>query len=408
MLKKVFQRAGAVAIGTGIGQGLVVMATPLLARKYSPSEYGTLALLMTVSNVSLAVACLRFDLALPSSDDADVGGLLRASAVASVLFGAVAGLSVVLLRGTFISTRAGELMDHPVLLGCCVALAGLFQATISWLLRRSRYTGVAAMRLSQGATFSTIAFVPGIGLIWAHVVSFAGAAYGLRLALRQRRSADAGWMNAAVKYRKFPLYSLPGAVLDVVGYSICVWVIAAFYGRGAAGEYSQVQRLIGAPLMLMSMSLGQILLKHTAELVDDPVQLRAMLLRLLRSMLLATAVALIVLAFYGQDLLSRILGPRWHIARDTVLSLGVAVFARGCVSPLSTVLLTLRRFGLTLSWQAAYFCSAALLMPRVAGHVPFRQFVQFYAMHETVFYSAYLYLILWAIRNERCVESLAS
>ena len=45
MLKRVFERTGAVALGTGIGQGLLLLATPYLARHYTPAEFGTLALL---------------------------------------------------------------------------------------------------------------------------------------------------------------------------------------------------------------------------------------------------------------------------------------------------------------------------------------------------------------------------
>jgi O-antigen/teichoic acid export membrane protein len=407
MLTKLFKRTGAVAVGTGVGQGLIVLTTPFLARRYSPAEFGTLALLMSVSNISLAVACARYDIALPSAADKDVRGLLVTSIVVAAALGGATTIVALLLHGSRLTEHTGGLLDRPFLIGACVLLVGLYQAMSAWLLRRSRYRGVAAMRLAQGGGFSALAVLPGIGLLWAHVMSFAGGLLAI-LGVRCRSEQDARWTEAARRYGKFPIYGLPGSALDVTGYSICIWVVTSAYGRAWAGEYSQIQRLIGAPLMLMSISLGQILLKHTADLAHDIPQMRILLTRLLRMMAGGAIVALACLAVVGKPLIARFLGPSWHVEREMVVLLGAAVFMRACVSPLSAALLSLRRFGLILSWQAAYFCSASLLMPLVASHVPFQQYVRFYAAHELVFYGAYLYLIYFAMRSERCVESLAS
>ena len=56
MITRLFRGAGAVAAGTAAGQGTVLFITPLLARQYSPSEFGSLALLLTVSNIATALA----------------------------------------------------------------------------------------------------------------------------------------------------------------------------------------------------------------------------------------------------------------------------------------------------------------------------------------------------------------
>ncbi|GEJ55436.1 lipopolysaccharide biosynthesis protein [Anaeromyxobacter diazotrophicus] len=409
MLSKIFRRVGSVALGTGLGQGLVVLATPYLARRYAPADFGALALLLTVSNISLTVACLRYDIALPSSKSEDVRALLVLS---TLVAGALGVVGVVLTLGLAatpaLETPAGVLLRHPWLLGACVAIVGCYQATSAWLLRRGAYGAFAAMRVSQGGGFSLLAALPGLGLLWAHVASFAAGLIGAVQVLRRRGAHEARWTEVSQRYREFPLLNLPGAVLDVVGYSICIWVVASHYGRGSAGEYSQVQRLIGAPLMLISISLGQILLKHTAELAHDPAQLHALLARLLRVLVLLSGAALIILWFVGKPVLSLILGPKWNISREMVLLLGVAVFVRACVSPLSTALLTLRRFRLTLAWQAAYFCSAALIMPLVAARAEFRDYLRFYAVHEIAFYGAYLYLIFFAVRAHTCAESLGS
>ena len=63
------------------------------------------------------------------------------------------------------------------------------------------------------------------------------------------------------------------------------------------------------------------------------------------------------------------------------------------------MLVTLRRFDLGLAWQAAYFVSALALMPWVASSVGSTGFLRFYALHECLFYFAYLAIINFAIKN---------
>lgn len=397
-VRKLFDRTRAVALGTGVGQAIVLLATPVLARLYRPEDFGALALLTTLGNVAMMVACLRFDVALPSAADDAVRGLVRASVVGSLVAGIVAATGAAWLAGQpWLSREVAALLSRPLLVGACVTLVGLYQVGGAWLLRRGRYGSIAALRVAQGGVFAALAVSRAVGLLWAHALSFAG---GLLVAWRAARDGGGRPCTAvASEHRQFPLYGLPGAALDVVGYSTSIWVIVGHYGPGAGGEYSQVQRLIGAPLMLLSISLGQVLMRHTAELLEDRIALRRLVVRTLAILAGLSAAALGVLAVAGVPVLRWVLGPGWRVERELVVLVALAVFVRACVSPASVVLLTLRRFRLTLAWQGAYFASAMLLMPWVAGRVSFDGYLRFYAAHELGFYGAYSALILYAVRK---------
>jgi len=377
---------------------MVLLATPLLARLYPPADFGTLALLFTVGNLGMTAGCLRYDVAIPSAAAEDVRGLVVACLLSAMALGLAATAGAAWAAGMpWAVGHAADLLAHPVLLGACIALVGAYQAAGASLLRQGRFGGVAALRLSQGGSFGVMASFPPLGLLWAHALSFAGGLPGLWRILREPGRRP--WREVASRYRQFPLLGLPGSLLDVVGSSLSIWVVASAFGRQAAGEYSQVQRLIGAPLLLLSLSLGQVLLKQTADLSSDRTRLRALLARLLIALVASSAVGLIVLAAVGAPLLRWILGPAWHVDRELVVLVAAAVFVRTCASPLSVVLLTLRRFRLALAWQAAYFLSASLLLPWVAAHVGFEAYVRFFAAHEATFYGAYLYLVFFALRE---------
>lgn len=405
MLKTLLTRASGVAVGTAAGQGLVLLATPYLARIYPRVDFGLLALLMTISNISMAAACLRYDLALPSAPRSDARGLLATALIVATTLGVLTAFGVALIaRHDWM--RIGEtLLRQPFMVASCVVFSGLFQATCAWLLHRGAFAAVAWFRFSQGAMFSVLALFPAVGLGWAHVFSFLGGLWAVKLLLDPRLASDAGWEDVARRYRQFPLVNLPGALLDVCGYSLCIWVITAFYGEAVAGNYSQVQRIIGAGLMLLSMSLGQVLLKQTAEHGSDRAALRRFFQQLIGLLLGIAVVALIVVWLVGEPFMLWLLGPNWKVDRPFLTLVAVAVFVRACVSPLSTVLVTLRRLEIGLLWQALYFCSALSLMPFVAARVAFPRFVLFYAIHELVFYSLYLGLIFRALGDRRALPA---
>jgi O-antigen/teichoic acid export membrane protein len=400
MLGKLAGRVSGLALGTAAGHGLVLLATPFLARQYAPADFGLLALLMTVANVSTSAACLRYDLALPSAQPREVRGLLISALGCSAALGVAIVVAVVIAGGDW-AQPAADLFEHPWMIGCCVMLVGGFQATTAWLLHEGAYSSVAWLRFSQGAIFMGVAFVPMIGLGWAQALSFAGGLLALSRVRRAPRRDEATWRECARTHRQFPLVSLPGALLDVCGYSLCIWIIDLSYGHDAAGNYSQVQRLIGAPLMLLSISLGQVLLKHTAELADNLPALRQAFRRLFGLMGAVALAGLLGVALFGEPVLRALLGTQWNVNREFAVLVAVAVFVRACVSPLSTVLITLRRLRLGASWQAAYFCSAAILMPLVASRFGFADFLRFYALHEAIFYGIYLWLIFGALNKAK-------
>lgn len=392
MLGTVLRRAGGLGVGTAIGQGVVLAATPWLVRAYGPASFGVLALLITVTNIAIATGCARFDLALPSADDEDVPGLARLCILIATLAG-VAVAAVAALAGALSPAQGalGALVGQPVLLGSCVFLAATFQAASSVLLRQGNITAMAALRGVQGALFVGLALGGGVGLLWAQALSFAPACAFLPAILR--RPAARGMRAAASTYRSFAILGLPGTVLDVVGYSLCIWIVTFAYGAAGSGELSQVQRIVGAPLMLVSISLGQILLRQSAELQHDLPRLRQLIGQLLGLLGAGAIAALAVVALVGEPVLGWLLGEGWNVSGPFIVAVCAAVFVRACVSPVSAILPTFRRFDLALRWQLLYFVSAAIVFTLASRSLSLDRFVILYALHEAVLYLIYLRII---------------
>lgn len=395
-MRALIARAGWITAGTAVGQGVVLLSTLYLARIYSPENFGILAVLLTVTNIASSTGSLRYDIAIPSAAAEDICGFLVTGLVSSTTLGVVAWA---IAASGWLPTQHtfGIISHHPLLFASGISLASLFQLATAWMLRVGAYPMAGMLRAGQGLIFGAAALAPGIGLLWAQVLSFAPGAVVIAIVLsRQNPDSLRGWRQVARRNWRLPFLSLPGAALDVVGYSLLLWVVIAVYGPAAGGTYSQVQRLIGAPLMLISMGLGQALLRHTAEVADDLSALHSVLRKTLTGMALLSGAAITVVAVAGAPLLHLLLGPRWQIGTGMAVAISFAIAIRACTSPLSSSLITLRRFDIGLAWQIIYFCSACFWFPFLAHRFAFETFVRLYAVHEVVLYTLYLVLIFRA------------
>jgi len=361
MLKSTFRGAGKLAVGTAIGQAIILLATPFLARQYSPAEFGSLAILMTVSNIATALACIRYDLSVSIASKGEVSSLFLI-AIFAAAFSSFAVMLSIGSAGIFKSSVWPSPFNNILIVGLCVLLVGIQQAEIGFMTHERSYASLGALRFGQGGIFVALAIFPSIGLLFAHVASFFVAVPFAVSRLVGIRVSAAEIGQAAYNRRDFPLVSLPGAVLDVIGYSACVWIMVYFYGAAETGQFSQIQRIVGAPLMLLGMSVGQVLLRTGADAIED----RDYLIKLFRKICFIVALlgvlSVVILSIVGEPLLHWLIGSQWRVDVEFIVPIAIAVTIRACVSPLSALLISLRRFDLALRWQVTYFVSSVTVL----------------------------------------------
>jgi O-antigen/teichoic acid export membrane protein len=359
---------------------------------YRPADFGELALLYTVASVVSAVGCLRFDLAIPGATTEERRALI------ALCLGSAAGLSLVVGGAClvpwqeWVSSPLAAFTDRPLLLMSIVLSVGTYQVAISDLVRVERFRTLGAVRLSQGALFALLPMLPGLSLVWGLALSFVP---GGVLAVRGlSASTRAEIVQTASAFRKFPLYSLPGALLDVAGTSAVIWILTASYGVETAGQYTQAQRLIGAPLLLISTALFQVLLRKSAEKFALGESLSPLLISTASRLGLAAGLVLVATLLVGEPVIGLLLGPGWRVDAPFLALIVVAVGVRACVSPLSSCLVTTRNLGALTAWQAIYFVTTFTILPFASANLGFDGFLMVYAGHEVILYGVYFLLIL--------------
>lgn len=357
----------AIAGSTAAVQGVALLAAPVLARLYSPSDFGLFAVVTALSLIIGAVAGLRLEQAIPLPTEGRTayglaaGGMASAATVAAVgvVAATVAGAPVAVLL--HLPGSRWWLLCPPIV-GGLVAVYAIFNQLA---IRRRDYATVGRRNVAQGvATLATqlgagaAGLRPGglvAGLGMGHVVGVVTLARSAQLGSDEARAGrrPAQVRAAASRYRRFPLLLAPAGLLNVAGQHAPVMLVSALFGGHVAGWLGLTLRVLALPLALVGTATAQVFLgqlAHVARTGDGDA--RRLFLAATRRLLAVGAALAVVLGVAGPWLFTAIFGGRWSESGIYAQSLAVALAAQFVASPLSQTLIVFERLRLQFVWDA--------------------------------------------------------
>jgi O-antigen/teichoic acid export membrane protein len=363
-LPAAFRGVSSIAVGSIVGQGLVMLSYPFLTRLYDAAEFGLLTVFTSVVSILGVVSTLTLHRAvpIPSGDPeaADVAWTaLAAVTVTAVLtgaFGVVAAQPVADLLGV------PQLARYWWLVAATVFVLGTYFVVSEWMVRDRSYTTLARRNVLQGV--GQTATQIGLGMVQVRPV---GLLLGLGVGrlcglggllsrgglLRQRRASAAGVRRTLSRYRRFPQLTLPSALLNSAGLEVPLLLISVFYGDARAGLLGLTVRVIGAPTTFLGQAVDQVFTGESSAAIRDPKgTLVAMLRRTAGWLLLVGVVPTALLLLAAPWLFGLVFGADWTEAGDYARILAVAYLAQFVVNPVSGVLQLLERQGQSLGWAA--------------------------------------------------------
>ncbi|KAF0279731.1 oligosaccharide flippase family protein [Spiribacter aquaticus] len=352
--------------GTAAGQIIVVAASPVLTRLYSPEDFGLLAVFASLLGILGVVASLRFELAIPLPESDDEAASLTVLSLLVVVGMALLATAIVIPWRAPIAAavNAPLLEDYIWLLPLGLFLMGVYQVFNYWAIRTKSYPAIARTKLTQAV--SMIAVQIG-GYALGPVSLLLGRAFGQAagtstlgsLAFVSRREAFrkvtlSGVYKAAARYCNFPLYSSWAGLLNAGGSQIPPILFSAFYSAGAAGLYILAHRVIAMPMTLVGSAIADVFMPNAIDAVRE-ARLRdsvASLQRQLAWIALPPAALLFVAA---PEAFRVAFGADWEQAGYMIRWLTPMLVLQFVVSPLSRIFVVLQRQRLSLLLQANLF-----------------------------------------------------
>ena len=326
--------------GGGVAQAVNFLCLPVITRLYTPAEYGSWVLLISLVATLGTIAAFRYELAvvLPESQ-CEAANVF---ALTVLLSGLWAGLSGGLLL--FAGGRVLSRMEDPALAGWLwaaiplIALTGIVAACHCWCTREKAFGVSAAAYISLAAftngtqiLLALLGFTGMPGLILGTLVGQAASVLllGVSVVLLSRSALVKGvsWKgirSAAAKYKNFPLYTVPYTIVGLLRERAAVFLLGAFAPREAVGYYGFSYRLMMAPVTLLSNGLRPVLFQKAAR--TPAFLLHAFVDRLHALICLCATPVLIAFLFFAEDLFRLAFGDEWLEAAPYARLFCVATF----------------------------------------------------------------------------------
>lgn len=364
---KLFGSLKILLAGTFLSQAIIVLASPIITRIYSPNEFGEYALFVSAFSAIFPLSMLRYEMAivLPAARRAKQGLAMLSLffCVASSLLVAIPCLLWGESIGSLFGPNSGIWLPWIPL---AVLLSGLFQVFYQWNLSANQMSTLASSKvINSGVVASShVALgLSGFGLKGLIAGSLAG-----RLVSLVRVSVRSGMFNklspqyvydagkAMAEYKRFPRYQLPATFLNMFFGHAKFLIFGFIFLPNTVGHLYLSFKVLLLPATLLCSSVAESLYVRQVAWVHSGLpahSIRARTMKVFRLGLFFYLPACALFFFFGPDIFSRAFGSEWRLAGVYAAILAPGLLAQFTVSTLSKTFLVYNKNHMLLIWEAS-------------------------------------------------------
>ena len=364
---KFARNATILSVGTLLGQGLAVIAAPLLTRLYDPTDFGALAIFVSILSVLAVIVSLKYQLAvtLPLEDSMAINIV----ALATIIVFFITLLTSLCLF--FLGDEIVRLLNMPALkpylwlIPLSLFGVGIYQVLTYWAIRREDFNRIARTKISQGVGMVSTQIIVGlifkgpVGLLLGDVVGRASGGGTLATLLWKndrellKEITIKRMREQGRRYKNFPLISSLSGLINSTGLQVAPIMLASFYSATVVGWFSLTQRVIGIPMRFIGLSVENVFVSETARLSrENPVELKELYLTQAKKLALFGGVPIFLLGLCSPLFFGFIFGSSWYEAGRYAQILSVMFAIQFVVVPLSQTLNILEHQTLQLIWDS--------------------------------------------------------
>lgn len=336
--------------GSAAGQLVNLLSYPLLARLYSPSDFGGFAIFVAASAIPAAIACARFDLAIPTAPRHGRFAIVWLSYSAGIVIASAAGI---LGAAYWLSMGAHGALLLAVLLAFAVAITGFCNATNLFLMRHDRYrlTSVSVFTRTAAAVAAQLLFALVLRNSWGLILGYclgllcqaAMLVPSLARVMGRKRPRVRQMRAMVARYGRQVTADIPGTLVGAWALFAAPFIIQLLYGPSAVGFYSVGQRMAVIPLQLFNDSLSQIFFQKAARAQQE----RGTFWRETKFNLLVSAVLsfgiLVPLVLLARPLIKIYLGAQWAPTATILIILAPMLAVRSLTMSIATTVYVIQK-----------------------------------------------------------------
>jgi O-antigen/teichoic acid export membrane protein len=335
--------------GTVVAQTLPIFISPILTRLYSPEDFGTYAIFLSIVSIVSVISCGRYELAimLPEKDE----DAINVAALAFIINTTVSLLFffLILIFKDFILDflNANSLSFWIYLTPLTVFFMGLFNILNYTNNRFKLYRDISKATIMKSIASSSMQLLMGFlktgfsGLISGQIISQIVANTKLFYNIQNKgllKDIKKDIIKVlAKKYSDFPKYSVISALLDTASLQAPMLMISMlFVSTALVGYYSFANRMLQLPLAFIGSSVAQVFYQNFSQFQKDPYKQKELLFSTWKKLFLIGVIPFSIVFFFGEEIFSFIFGNNWSEAGRMASILSPLIFVMFISSPTST------------------------------------------------------------------------
>lgn len=404
--------------GNLIAQMIPFLILPLYTRMYVPEMFALQALLQVGMLFLAPIATGYYEWAAPSARHQREARALATIAMGSAL--AVCLLSflvIATLRDSLAAQFNLQAMGRWIYAYPVIILATATSSISNyWLLRTGNFKRQSINRVVLTAAAAIIALTLGffhvsegllIGFCGGTVIS---AIWAIRQAyhcgLRTELHLPPRYFLKIIKqYREFPIYGGIPSAFNNLAAQVPLLIITSTYTLGMAGHYAVVRGLLSSGTGLISVCIGQVILKHFADLIHTGQPLWPYYKKISIWIFLVALVVTLGTYFVGPWFFGMYLGKNWQDSTEILRMLSINVLFWLVGPSVAMVAVAIKKLRMIALWQVIYGLMAGGLL--LFRDLPFEQFMHRVVLFEAVAYALYFVIMTYTVSRYDNAQKMA-
>jgi len=396
------QSAKLVLLGTAIAQSIPLLGSLVIARLYTPTEFGLFAAWLGVVMTAAVMVTGRLEMALVVEPDGEPRRLAMIATLVTIT-GICSALTLIAIGVYWVVPAVRNLTPSLVLMFLpATLLAAVVQTWQSWAAAEGFYRELSSIRIAQALGVTGVQIIVGwfapnaaslaFGYIFGVFFGVCVSAYCMPINLNSLKNwakfvvkLKAFWVN----HRRFPLFALPADIINTAAGQLPLLIVASKFGAESSGLFALTIRVLGAPIGLLGAAVLDVFKRSAATSFRDNGHCRVDYIRTFRLLAPLGVVLAIGIMVVAEPVFVLAFGEPWRQAGVIAVWLMPMFAMRFVASPLSYVFYITGKQQIDLVWQCALLTMTLLtfLLPN-----DFEVSVTAYSIGYSILYLFYLFL----------------
>ncbi len=344
--------------GSSIALVIPLLITPIIARFFSPSDFGLWGIYSAIVGIFAVIANGRYELSilLPKKDSEAFNmftGAIGISVILSIII-----LILIIFFGHYLCNivNSPDLYYWLYLIPIAIVFIGIQQAANYWLNRETKFKVLSVGKVIQSSSTGTLNLVLGKfmyfsgGLIVSTIVGqiILAGYYLNKINLKKniKNVSKKEILNTLYKYREFPIKSGMGIFLNILKEQAPIFLFGYYFDNLIVGFYTLIIRLFSVPLSLIAGSIGQVYYQKAVELNNNNQSVLNLYVKTSLRLIIVTIIPLIFIAIWGEKLFPIVFGNEWAEAGKMLVIFSFYYAVRFVVSSQSSLLMVYKKLNI--------------------------------------------------------------